>query len=48
MVHWYFMTIMVIWVTAAIGSKFTKDANPFYAAIATTLILGWFCALSGW
>lgn len=38
--------ILGIWVCATIGSAFTKDSDPFGAALAATLLIGFGYALT--
>jgi len=39
-INWFALTIMFIWLSAAIGTKFSKDDGPFEAAFFITIIMG--------
>jgi len=43
-INWTALAIMVIWISAAIATAFSKDSSCMGAAAITTLILGfgWF------
>lgn len=36
----FLLMVAVIWISAAIGSAFTKNAKPFDYAIGTTVLTG--------
>jgi hypothetical protein len=38
--NWFAVTIMVIWLSAAIGTIFSKDSQCFGAATTTTIVMG--------
>jgi hypothetical protein len=37
---WLIATIMVVWISATISTKFTKDSEPCAIALIATIFLG--------
>jgi hypothetical protein len=38
--NWFALTIMAIWVSAAVGTAFSKDSQCFGMALIVTILMG--------
>jgi hypothetical protein len=39
-INWFALTIMVMWISAAIGTAFSKDSQCFGTAAIVSLLMG--------